>query len=160
MEVKYQFGYPINKRILMIADALDNPITFETQYEEYRGKYRPLKIVEVPIELLVYRIENIRTKSLQKQWLVTHPECEKNFFSVDSESIEVQEAQHQILQSLANKEGLLNAFKNGNLQQKEALIATDEGVVVNGNRRLCVWRTLYYSDRIKYNHFQTVLCFI
>lgn len=74
MEVKYQFGYPINKRILMIADALDNPITFETQYEEYRGKYRPLKIVEVPIELLVYRIENIRTKSLQKQWLVTHPE--------------------------------------------------------------------------------------
>lgn len=156
MEVKYQFGYPINKRILMIADALDNPITFETQYEEYRGKYRPLKIVEVPIELLVYRIENIRTKSLQKQWLVTHPECEKNFFSVDSESIEVQEAQHQILQSLANKEGLLNAFKNGNLQQKEALIATDEGVVVNGNRRLCVWRTLYYSDRIKYNHFQTV----
>lgn len=54
MEVKYQFGYPINKRILMIADALDNPITFETQYEEYRGKYRPLKIVEVPIELLVY----------------------------------------------------------------------------------------------------------
>lgn len=30
MEVKYQFGYPINKRILMIADALDNPITFET----------------------------------------------------------------------------------------------------------------------------------
>lgn len=61
----------------MIADALDNPITFETQYEEYRGKYRPLKIVEVPIELLVYRIENIRTKSLQKQWLVTHPECEK-----------------------------------------------------------------------------------
>ena len=50
MEVKYQFGYPINKRILMIADALDNPITFETQYEEYRGKYRPLKIVEVPID--------------------------------------------------------------------------------------------------------------
>lgn len=129
MEVKYQFGYPINKRILMIADALDNPITFETQYEEYRGKYRPLKIVEVPIELLVYRIENIRTKSLQKQWLVTHPECEKNFFSVDSESIEVQEAQHQILQSLANKEGLLNAFKNGNLQQKE-----QEGIVYHISR--------------------------
>lgn len=42
------------------------------------------------------------------------------------------------------------------MQQKEALIATDDGVVVNGNRRLCAWRTLYYSDRIKYAHFQTV----
>lgn len=68
MEVKYQFGYPINKRILMIADALDNPITFETQYEEYRGKYRPLKIVEVPIELLVYRIRYIGNELLLFQY--------------------------------------------------------------------------------------------
>ena len=62
MEVKYQFGYPINKRILMIADALDNPITFETQYEEYRGKYRPLKIVEVPIELLYIELRILELK--------------------------------------------------------------------------------------------------
>ena len=51
---------------------------------------------------------------------------------------------------------MLDTFKKGKLQQKEALIATDDGVVVNGNRRLCAWRTLYYSDRIKYAHFQTV----
>ena len=156
MEIRYQFGYPMNKRVMMIADALNSPHSLETQYEEYRGKYRPLKIIEVPIELLIYRIENIRTKSLQKQWLATHPECEKSFFVADPGSIEVQEAQHQILQSLADKEGLLNAFKKGKLQQKEALIATDDGVVVNGNRRLCVWRTLYYSDRVKYAHFQSV----
>lgn len=141
---------------MMIADALNSPYTLETQHEEYRGKYRPLKIIEVPIELLVYRIENIRTKSLQKQWLVKHPDCEKNFFISDPGAIEVQEAQHQILQSLADKEGLLDTFKKEKLQQKEALIATDDGVVVNGNRRLCVWRTLYYADRIKYDHFQTV----
>lgn len=156
MEVRYQFGYPMNKRAMVIADALNSPHALETQHEEYRGKYRPLKIIEVPIELLVYRIENIRTKSLQKQWLVTHPDCQKNFFTADPGAIEVQEAQHQILQSLADKEGLLDAFKKGKLQQKEALIATDDGVVVNGNRRLCAWRTLYYSDRIKYAHFQTV----
>ena len=68
----------------------------------------------------------------------------------------MQEAQHQILKSLADKEGLLDTFKKGRLQQKEALIITDEGVVVNGNRRLCVWRELYYSDRIKYSHFQSI----
>ena len=140
----------------MIAEALNSPHALETQHEEYRGKYRPLKIIEVPIEFLIYRIENIRTKSLQKQWLVSHPDCGKDFFIANPNSIEVQEAQHQILMSLADKEGLLDAFKKGKLQQKEALIVTDDGVVVNGNRRLCVWRTLYYSDRVKYNYFQTV----
>ena len=81
MEVRYQFGYPINRRVMAIADALNSPIALETQHEEYRGKYRPLQIIEVPIELPIYRIENIRTKSLQKQWLVTHPDCDKKFFS-------------------------------------------------------------------------------
>lgn len=156
MDVRYQFGYPMNKRMMIIADALNSPHAHETQHEEYRGKYRPLKIIEVPIELLVYRIENIRTKSLQKQWLVKHPDCRKDFFTVDPGSIEVQEAQHQILKSLADKEGLLDTFKKGKLQQKEALIVTDDGVVVNGNRRLCAWRILYYADRIKYAHFQTI----
>ena len=80
MEVRYQFGYPINKRVIMIAEALNSPHALETQHEEYRGKYRPLKIIEVPIEFLIYRIENIRTKSLQKQWLVSHPDCGKDFF--------------------------------------------------------------------------------
>ena len=156
MEVRYQFGFPMNKRMMIIADALNSPHAHETQHEEYRGKYRPLNIIEVPIELLVYRIENIRTKSLQKQWLVTHPDCGKDFFTADPGSIEVQTAQHQILKSLADKEGLLDTFKKGKLQQKEALIVTDDGVVVNGNRRLCAWRILYYADRIKYAHFQTI----
>ena len=156
MEVRYQFGYPTNRRVMTIADALNSLHTLETQYEEYRGKYRPLKIIEVPIELPIYRIENIRTKSLQKQWLVKHPDCDKRFFSDDVGSIEVQEAQHQILKSLADKEGLFKAFEEGKLQQKEALIVTDDGVVVNGNRRLCAWRELYYSNRNKYAHFQSI----
>ena len=115
MEVRYQFGYPINRRVMAIADALNSPIALETQHEEYRGKYRPLQIIEVPIELPIYRIENIRTKSLQKQWLVTHPDCDKKFFSNDVGSIEVQEAQHHILKSLADIEGLLDTFNKGRL---------------------------------------------
>lgn len=156
MEVRYQYGYPINRRIMTISDALNSTHFHETQYEEYRGKYRPLQIIEVPIEMPIYRIENIRTKSLQKQWLVKNPNCGKDFFNEGVGSIEVQLAQHLILKELANKEKLLDSFKNGKLQQKEALIVTDEGVVVNGNRRLCAWRELYYSDRNKYSHFQSI----
>lgn len=154
MEINYQFGYPENRRLVEIDDALRH--VKESVYEEYRGKYRPLDVIEVPIELLVYRIENIRTKSLQKEWLTQHPDLSKNFFLGDSYSIEVQETQHQILKKLVNKKNLLNEFKSGKLQQKEPLICSDTGVVVNGNRRLCAWRELYYSDKLKYSHFQTI----
>ncbi len=42
------------------------------------------------------------------------------------------------------------------MQQTDPIICTDEGVVVNGNRRLCVWRQLYYSQPDKYPHFKTI----
>lgn len=154
MEGVYQFGYPTAKRVFHIKDAMSS--SKETHPEEYQGKYKQLPVIEVHIELLVYRIENIRTINLQKEWLTQHPEYPKDFFSNDPYSIEVQEAQHLILKKLADKEKLQSAFKDGKLQQKEPLICSDEGVVVNGNRRLCAWRELYYSDKIKYNHFQTV----
>lgn len=72
MEFTYSFGYPNVQRIVAIAEAVNNAQNGEKYQVEYRGKYRPLSVIEVPIELLVYRIENIRTKSLQKQWLAQH----------------------------------------------------------------------------------------
>jgi len=57
---------------------------------------------------------------------------------------------------LANEENLFDTFKNEEMQQTESIICTNEGIVVNGNRRLCVWRTLFYSDKKKYKSFETV----
>ena len=37
MEVFYKYGYPMNRRIMLIADALISPLAHETQHEEYRG---------------------------------------------------------------------------------------------------------------------------
>ena len=157
MEQTYLFGCPNNaQREIYISDAIRNRQTDETYLIEYRGKYRPLPIVEVPIEMPVYRIENIRTKSLQKEWLTQH-NLPKDFFIGDPFSIEAQENQHQILKMLINKEDLLKTFKdNDKLLQQEPLICSNDGIVVNGNRRLCAWRELYYKDRSKYAHFQTI----
>lgn len=154
MENAYQFGYPVAKRLFEIQEAVAN--AHETHPEEYQGKYRPLPVIEVRIELLVYRIENIRTKNLQKEWLAQNPDYPKDLFTSEPFSIETQEVQHRILKTLANKEKLLSAFKDGRLQQTEPLICSDDGIVVNGNRRLCTWRELYYSDNARYKHFQTV----
>ena len=152
--MEYYFGYPTHRRKTEMHEAISS--SSENYQINYQGKYRPLPVIEVRIELLVYRIENIRTKSLQKEWLARNPELSKNFFKEDPYCIEVQETQHQILKTLASDEGLLAEFKSGKIQQTEPLICSDDGVVVNGNRRLCAWRELYYSDTEKYKHFQTI----
>lgn len=151
---QYQFGYPETKRKVAIEEALSS--SKEKHYENYQGKYRPLPVIEIRIEALVYRMENIRTKNSQKEWLAQHPNCDRNFFSRDPFSIEVQETQHELLKRLADKENLLSAFRKDGMQQKEPLICSDNGIVVNGNRRLCAWRELYYSDKEKYKHFEMV----
>lgn len=151
---KYDFGYPEDERKSMIQSSIKT--SKETHYEEYHGKYRALPVVEMRIQAPVYRTENVRTKNLQKEWLAQHPDLPRNIFVVDPHSIVAQENQHQILSQLAHKEGLANAFKNGSLQQTDPIICADNGVVVNGNRRLCVWRNLYYSNNEKYKHFETI----
>lgn len=157
MEQTYTFGYPNLKRTIAISEAINNSPLGEKYQIEYRGKYRPLPVIEVPIELLVYRIENIRTKSLQKQWLAQHSDIPKDLFVNDPFSIEAQEAQHQILKLVIDKEDLLKTFKNNDkLQQTLPLICSTNGIVVNGNRRLCAWRELYYSNKTKYAHFETI----
>ncbi|OQC00472.1 MAG: hypothetical protein BWX78_01126 [Firmicutes bacterium ADurb.Bin099] len=150
----YQYGYPEFQRKSCIQEAING--SREKYHMEYHGRYRPLPVIELRIEVPVYRVENVRTKNLQKEWLVQHPDLPKNIFVVDPSSIEAQENQHQILMQLANKEGLIDAFKEGKLQQTEPLICADDGTVVNGNRRLCVWRDLYYSNKEKYKHFETI----
>ncbi len=157
MTYTYSFGYPHTQRVITISEAVNNPQTVEKYQLDYRGKYRPLPVIEVPIEMLVYRIENIRTKSLQKQWLAQHRDLPRDLFISDPFSIEAQENQHQVLKLLVDKENLLKTFKdNDKLQQTEPLICSNDGIVVNGNRRLCAWRELYYNNKTKYAHFQTI----
>ncbi len=155
--MEYKFGYPEWMRDEYITKQLNNPQFQEKHYEKYHGKYSPLSVIEVPIELLIYRMENIRTKTLQKEWLALTPDCPRDIFTSDPHCIEAQETQHQILKWLVDKENLLTAFKkNDKLQQTEPLICSNNGIVVNGNRRLCAWRVLYYGNPQKYAHFSTI----
>ena len=99
MGVTYHFGYPNMQRIVAIDEAVNNAQNSEKYQVNYRGKYRPLTVIEVPIEMLVYRIENIRTKSLQKEWLAQHRDLPRDLFVSDPNSIEAQENQHQVLKA-------------------------------------------------------------
>ena len=49
MEFTYMYGYPNVQRIMAVTEAVKNSQTGEKYQIEYRGKYRPLPVIEVPI---------------------------------------------------------------------------------------------------------------
>lgn len=148
-----RFGAPLLTRRSEIASKVAKSQTLYSL--EVMGEYQPLKQITVRIGLPVYRIENGRTRTFQKEYLVTHPNVPSDLFTTDPESLEAQRAQHEILHRLAADEDLLKEFQSGT-KQTEPIIVTTTGVVVNGNRRLCVWRTLFYNEPEKYKNFEFI----
>ena len=148
------FGAPFLQRKEEIVTKIANP---DSKYPiEIMGKMKQIPVISVRIEFPVYRLANGRTKSAQLEYLVLNPDTPENLFTEDHDAYAAQYAQHQILKGLVQEEDLLATFKNENLEQVEPIICTNTGVVVNGNRRLCAWRMLYYDDRNKYKTFQTI----
>ena len=121
----------------------------------FQGNAADLSIIRVPIGLPKYRIGNGRTASAQQEWVTIHEQTE-TFFEQDPELYKLQEAQHKILADMVGEEGLNVKFKDANNKQVEPLLLDVEGFVVNGNRRLCCWRSLFYEKPESYPHFSHV----
>ena len=147
-------GVNLMKRLETIKALSDHPLRMQSF--RFRGNNMNMPVISVQINLPVYRIGNRRTKTLQEEYIVKHPELKPNFFEVDEDSIAVQTAQDEILRCLINDKDLYDVFTNPKTQQDEPIICTRSGIVVNGNRRLCAWRKLYVEDRVKYSHFESV----
>lgn len=147
------YGEPLLARKSDIANKTANSQTFFPI--ELMGRLTSLKQIRVRITLPVYRLENGRTRTFQKEYLATHPDAPRDLFTLDPESIEAQKAQHEILQRLVADEDLLKEFSSGTMQT-EPIIITSTGVVVNGNRRLCAWRSLYYGAPDTYRNFEYI----
>lgn len=149
----YEFGASLLTRTSEIASKCASSKTLFPL--EVMGKYQRLKQITVRIGVPVYRMQNGRTRTFQKEYLATHPDVAADLFTLDPESVAAQKAQHTILQKLAEDEDLYKEFSGGT-QQTEPIIVTSTGVVVNGNRRLCVWRTLFAKDPSEYKHFEYI----
>jgi len=108
----------------------------------------------VDIGLPKYRITNTRTKFDQVIYLKNDSSIDDDFFS-DPERLDVQKAQHSILQSVYRKKGLYNRFKN-KVKQDDPLVMSIDGFIISGNRRLSIFRELVESDSRKYSYLRTV----
>ena len=90
------YGEPLLTRKSDIANKV---AVSQTLYPiELMGRLQSLKQIRVRITLPVYRLENGRTRTFQKEYLATHPDAPRDLFTLDPESIEAQKAQHEILQ--------------------------------------------------------------
>lgn len=151
---------PQIERIDLIQNRKENT-TRELTFHEYQNTRYELPIVRLPISLPIYRMANYRTKTRQQSYIKQNGKP-IDFFKIGQENIEAQQAQHDILVQLAKKgiEGSITPIIEVLEQdvQKDPLLLTYDGVVVNGNRRLAAMRYLY-SEKNK-NDFEYIECAI
>jgi hypothetical protein len=150
-----RFGWPQPARIEEFKKLPAEP-TGATTRVILQGKTQDIPIIRVPIELPKYRLANGRTVSLQAEYLATKSKVRRDLFSGDPELWEAQEAQHELLIKLGKQSDLQKYFEDTANKQVDAIILDENGFVVNGNRRLAVWRELLPQEGGLYVHFRHV----
>ncbi|OLF71405.1 hypothetical protein AWH62_12730 [Maricaulis sp. W15] len=152
---------PIAERKELIEQRLKVSTEFGDPVYDFRGDVLRPKVVSLPIDLLVYRMENCRTFSAQ-QSEISSGKRDFDFFDKGQELSSAQQVQHSILSKLS-KEGsgsvtpIISVLSDDG--QREAILITHSGVVVNGNRRLSAMRELYRaSDGSVDERFSHVKC--
>ena len=143
-----------------INDAIEAS-TRPYMFHEYQNRPTELKIITLEISLPLYRMTNYRTTTAQLRYIKDHGKP-TDFFSANQENESAQQAQHQILTRFA-KQGralsitpIMDELKTE--EQREPLIVTTSGVVVNGNRRLAAMRELFNEQPGDYRRFSHVEC--
>lgn len=122
-----------------------------------------LPVISLPIDYLIYRLENYRTGDKQLS-LVATGKVPSGFFAPSRrEDPSVQQKQHEILVQHA-RTGSGETIKPiydelaRVAEQTDDLIISADGVVVNGNRRLSAMRELLRADPQSFGKFANVIC--
>lgn len=110
-------------------------------------------------------MENFRTY-IDQQSYIRREGKRSDFFSSGQENESIQQLQHEILAQLARKGKsdaetvvpVIDVLKKE--RQREPLLITSKGIVVNGNRRLAGIRELLDEDSSAYVEFTHVDCLV
>ena len=108
----------------------------------------PLPVIELSIDVPLYRMENCRTFTRQQE-LIAKKGLEASYFLKGQELSTVQSEQHEILKELAKKGISSVSLITDVLRedgQRETILITRSGVVVNGNCRLSAMREIYAEE--------------
>jgi hypothetical protein len=132
-------------------------------FYDFRNRRTSLKRIRIAEELLLYRMENFRTFTEQKSYLLREGKT-ADFFLSGQENESVQQIQHEILAQLSRKGRsdsivpVIDVLRTE--KQREPLLITYRGIVVNGNRRLAGMRELIAEDSAANQDFRFVTCLV
>lgn len=156
MTYKIQITAPVTRTATIASKVVAS--TDKREFYGFRNRSHNLPLIQVPIGLPVYRMENFRTFTDQRDYIATEGK-KADYFSAGQESEEAQQAQHQLLYRLALKGKADSVVPVSEVLeaegQREPLLITAGGVVVNGNRRLAALRELYEQGS-KFSHFSHI----
>lgn len=125
-------------REAMIKKHLASP-QGEEDFYDFRNQKTKLKVIRVDINLPVYRMENFRTYTDQREYIAKEG-LDSDYFLKGQELQTVQQHQHEILRRLSEKGPIIEVLKKDG--QREPILVSSTGVVINGNRRLTALREL------------------
>lgn len=133
------------------------------EFYEFRNTKYSLPVIRIDINTPVYRMENFRTYTDQKEY-ITNNKKEADFFLKGQESESCQQIQHEILSALARKGKsdsvvpVIDVLRKE--KQRESILISSSGVVINGNRRLAAMRELLAEDASANAEFSHVNCMV
>jgi hypothetical protein len=130
---------------------------------KFRSGAELLPVITLPIDYLIYRLENYRTGDKQLSLVATGKVPQGFFAPARREDATVQQKQHEILVEHAQTgsgETIKPIYDElaRVAEQTDDLIISADGVVVNGNRRLSAMRELLREDSERFRKFADVVC--
>jgi hypothetical protein len=137
---------------------IENEIQLSNRVEGslFRGKMKDCSVIRIPIDLPIYRVKNGRTQ-VEQLLFIKDKGKPADFFITGEENNSVQLFQHSFLISLAqDQKGNIFDELEHVASQRERLLITVDGIVVNGNRRLAAMRELYKSNPQVFSEFSHV----
>lgn len=150
------------ERESIIKKSVGSPVGYNDFYD-FRNDKCTLPVIRVGINIPVYRMENFRTYTAQKEYILKNGK-EADFFLRGQEIESCQQVQHEILASLAKRGKsdsvipVIDVLRKE--KQREPILISSSGVVINGNRRLAAMRELLDEDSIANADFTHVNCMV
>lgn len=132
-------------------------------FHDFRNQATKLPFIRLPEDYLVYRMENFRTYIAQNEYMRRDKKA-FDYFKTGQESETVQQLQHEILAKIARQgraDSVTPVIDVLRVEaQREPLLITHHGVVVNGNRRLAAMRELFTENSKEFSGLGYVDCLV
>lgn len=145
---------PVEERRRYIG--ADERHTAAQHHVPWRGGYLTVRVIRVPQEMLLYRVDNGRLVAEVEEFLRKRSLDWAAWRERQEERATQVKLHELLLEKARDPAGPIYQELQRQAQQIEPLLITAEGVVVNGNRRLAAMRELLSNDPARYGSFQTI----